>query len=460
MDQIMDVSPLSNCWGSSDLFSKKDKQLLAEFKEQDSYVTSDWSDSEDEAGPSSHGNGNAARLNNSLIDLADTLVRVSKEVDRPKGTQSPKITIRLTRLQEHPEGGHHDDRIAATIAVVRDMGIHVEFGDLADETIIPPKQTQRQLLPSLHINLDPTALVGLCSDIIHHPLPEDKNDTKRRFLRPNETDPDDFNPSLQSKNSKELYKEIKEEIEFPVIESIRDLCEQTLQAAQARGEAVQGVKFWATEEAVRHLREAMCSEEVIGEGMEQRRMRRLLGMEQGDFFEGSRYEHTAGVLRGIHINVFDESQSGAEPMCRNGMTSFHLSLAAMANHFLGQYRASMDDKVKGDLPSFLRPERLPIPKIVTLSLPFPIVSLHAFARGAAEGMTTLTMGNVLFRDIFTSPRWRPKGWSQGNYDLEDEDAAKGNEGPNNAAIWMLPYRSFAEGKRVRFEKGDYSVPHM
>jgi hypothetical protein len=43
---------------------------------------------------------------------------------------------------------------------------------------------------------------------------------------------------------------------------------------------------------------------------------------------------------------------------------------------------------------------------------------------------------------------------QGSYELEN---ARGRD-EVIAAVWMLPYRSLGEGKRVKFEKGDYSYP--
>jgi hypothetical protein len=270
----------------------------------------------------------------------------------------------------------------------------------------------------------------------------------------------------QSKNSRELLKEVLEEMESPVIELLRDTLEEAMRRARDRGEEVGGVEFWATKEAVRHLREAMCSDETIGEGMEQRRMRRLVGLDAGDFFEGSRYEGNAGILDGLKLRVFDDDEPGPSrpPLCENGMRSFHRSMAAACSQFLEEYYASSTAEPSSyptdTLPAFLRPDKMPVPKIAQLTLPFPIVTLHATRRGAAEGMTTLSMGNVVFREMFATPRWRVKAWAQGNYDLEhrDADAEEGKRTEHHAVVWMVPYRSFAEGKRVRFEKGDYSLP--
>jgi hypothetical protein len=143
---------------------------------------------------------------------------------------------------------------------------------------------------------------------------------------------------------------------------------------------------------------------------------------------------------------------------QDGTTSFHSSLASLCSAFLADYYAYMaNPKAHSNLPTFLHPRRLSTPKVAQLSRPFTIVSLHSFARGAAEGMTTLTMGSVVFRELWSQARWKPRGWSQGNYEHE-RSRNPGGPGTVNAAVWLLPYRSLGEGKRVKFEQGDYSYP--
>lgn len=401
--------------------------------------------------------------------MVDDLLSLAETSALPPGASTPSLTIRVTRIEEYPDGGHDDDRVNATFDLIRSKGVNLVFGDL-DETPLRLSESvwvDKPLRPAKRINLDPTALLGICSDLLHHPLPANEEEAKRRFFRPE----DRLLPGRegrqgnegsggwkgQSQNSRELVKGVMDEVEQPLIEELRD----TL------AELGQEIEFWATEEAVTHVREALGSEDVVGDGMEQMRMRRLVGLEEGDFFEGSRCQGQAGCLQGIKINVFPhEGPDGSappngviQPQQRQGMTSFHTALSAVCTQFLSEYYKTLEDPNSPEsrmLPSFLHPRRLPVPKVAQLSRPFPIVSLHSFARGASEGMTTLTMGSVVFRELWTQPRWKPKGWHQGNYELES--AAVGTEGRGNAAIWMLPYRCMGEGKRVKFERGDYSYP--
>lgn len=456
--------------------SKKVGHLLSEFREQDSYLNSDFdSDSDLDDSETNGTNGKDGRstppLTNSLITMVDDLLALAEMSALPPGARPPSLTIRITRIEEHPEGGHEDDRIDATFDAIRAKSVNLLFGDLDDTPLrlLETVWADKPLRPAKRINLDPTALLGICSDLLHHPLPSDEEEAKRRFFRPEEClmsgregrqgNEGSGGWKGQSQNSRELVKGVMDEIEHPLIEEIRDTLAQL-------GE---DVEFWATEEAVTHVKEALGSEDVVGDGMEQMRMRRLVGLEDGDFFEGSRYQGKAGCLQGIKINVFPpEGPDGLAPLSGSvrprqlqGMTSFHATLSAVCHQFLSEYYTVLDNPHSPEaraLPSFLHPRRLPVPKVAQLSRPFPIVSLHSFARGASEGMTTLTMGSVVFRELWTQPRWKPKGWHQGNYELESGAAEGGEKGRGNAAIWMLPYRCMGEGKRVKFEKGDFSYP--
>lgn len=441
--------------------------LLSEFREQDSMINSDWDDSEDDQpGPSTRPTSPKRELRNTLLDMVDELLRFAQLTDRPPGSSPPSITLRITRID--PEC-NIDPRVQDTFELIRKKGVKLEFGELAETPLeqLPVVLPKHMLKPSRRICLDPTALMALCSDLLHYPLPATRADALRRFFRPREALEDNAggrNPygpgregqdeeqeewSGQSQNSRELVKNLLEEMDIALVEEIRD----TLTSSLSHGSELE---WWTTREAVVYLTEALGSEEVVGEGMEQRRMRRLIGLEQGDFFEGSRYAGKAGILSALRLRIFDEEP--LEPTVPP--TSFHRALGAVAQSCIDDYTAYTrhPDKITLDaLPNFLKPQRIPVPKMAQLSSPFPIVSLQTLARGAKEGMTTLMMGNVILRDLFGQPRWKVHGWTQASYEQERERLASGEE--IEAAVWMLPYRSLGEGKRVKFDAGDYSYPN-
>jgi hypothetical protein len=465
------------------IYSKKVSALLAEFREHDSYLT----DSDDEEAIKE-----PPLQPNSLMRLVDDLLSLAESVERVPGAVAPRITLRLTRIEENPEGGHPDPRVGKTLDAIRERGVNLVFGDLSDipfariPTALPSPRTVN---PSRRLNLDPTALMGLCSDLLHHPLPATADEARERFYRPpsvvkeaghvggghggwqgaGEVD------TVQSQNSRELVRALLEEMDAPLVETIRDALE-----AAANGEEIE---LWATREAVTYLQETISSEMQIGEGLEQRRMRRLTGLEDGDFWEGSRYAGKAGCLTRMRLHLFDEG-SGIDALareveergldgiarrleapqpaahCADGMTSFHRATAAACTTFVAEYLAVVAGGI-GEapaLPGFLNPRRLPSPRVAQISTPFTVVALHSLASGAAQGMTTLSMGHVVFRELFSQPRWRAKGWAQGCYELE-----RGGETPRervNAVAWILPYRSLGEAKRVKFAAGDYSFPRF
>lgn len=460
------------------VYPKKPSQLLNEFREQDSYLTSD--DESDDEDPRAR--RDRVPLRNTLTRLVDDLLEIAEGAERIPGAAAPTLTLRLTRLEEFPPNGHPDPRIPATFDYIRKRGVKLLFGDLSDiplSSIPTSVDAEPQFRPTRKINLDPTALMGLCSDLLHYPLPSDAAGARERYYRPPDVlaeadhqgggrgnwEEADEQDAAQSQNSRELVRSLLEEMESPLVEVIRDMLTPVVEDEGP-------LELWATRDAVTYLRETISSEEVVGEGLEQRRMRRMLDLEEGDFWEGSRYEGKAGVLSNPKIHIFDEEPMSDEltsavakltingksndhnkaPACPTGITSFHYSTAAITNTLVKEYYACVAGESVPHLPPFLNPRRLPSPRVARISTPFAVVSLDSLARGSREGMTTLSMGHVIFRELYKQPRWRPRGWTQSNYEVDGEK--------RNAVAWILPYRSLGEGKRVKFAAGDYSFPRF
>ncbi|ORX40623.1 hypothetical protein BD324DRAFT_11941 [Kockovaella imperatae] len=488
-------------------YSKKESQLLAEFREYDSYINSDFEDSDSDSGPSSstsaHGSQARADLpTNSLTALAESLLELAQNTDRTPGAPIPKLTIRVSRISDDPRH-HHDERISRVFEDLYDRGINLVFGDLSDRTLEEVHNfalkgyrdrlvAEENMKPSLRINLDPTSLMGLCSDLLHHPLPADKSEAKKRFYRPahalqangrgrdqleaspnqdRDLDDDWTTDEMQSQNSRELVRNVLEEMDSSLIEELRDGLRAAADEYATRTGRPAKIEFWATPEAITYAQEALGSEKLVGEGMEQRRLRRLLGQEDGDFFQGSRYERKEGVLHGMRVRTIGRDMPTTDPPrstrspSEAQSSSFHRSLHCAASMFLADYDSYKSTGDPARLPNFLKPNRLPVPKVASLSVPFPIVSLISLAQGAKEGMTTLMMGNIVLRDVFFQNRWRIRGWVQGDYETlrptptDDQDSSAGEKAEDVAAVWMMPYRSLGEGKRVRFARGDYSYPN-
>lgn len=238
--------------------------------------------------------------------------------------------------------------------------------------------------------------------MLHYPLPKDSEEAAKRSLRPKnhligkgsavrgrdgtgkgkgkgrrEMDAEDEEDEIlkgQSQNSRELYRCILEEMERPWVEEFNavmtEAWEEHKKLYGMTGDEPQ-VEFWATKEAAQYTFEALTSGPAHGLGEEQRRMKRMLGYEKGDVFEGSRYEGKEGVLKGFKVKIFDAEALDSGKVERTG---FHVSLEAISKAFLDEYYTSLQPP---DWPRNLK---------TSLNLPFfqtfsnPKRSLHHLLR--------------------------------------------------------------------------------
>ncbi|WVN84913.1 uncharacterized protein L203_100049 [Cryptococcus depauperatus CBS 7841] len=498
------------------IYSKKISHLLAEFREADSYINSDF-DSESDDQNTRYTNTNSLMrpcMSNSLFTTARELLSASQTAPRIPGASVPSLTMWLTRIPptaadlsveylntEDLSPKWPDDRIPMTIDALREMGIRIEFLSPSSLQNLCGHPLPTPLPPSLKMNFDITTLLGICSDVLHYPIPRDKLEAAKRSLRPKdqlvgkgseargrdgmgkckgkgrkEMNGDQTEDDLlkgQSQNSRELYKCILEEMQRPWVEEFNSVMQQAWKdhkeyhGVTSIEEDEPRLEFWATRQAAQYTYEALTSGPAHGLGAEQRRMKRMLGHEEGDFFEDSRYKGKEGILKGFRIRVFDEEDVQCEEVEKTG---FHKSLASLTQLFLDEYYASgmsfpIDKKTKNkqkpaSLPNFLQPKKIPTPPIARLSLPFPVVSLHSLCRGAKEGMTTVMMGTATFKEVWGQSRWKVRGWERASYNFQlNHEGGVARRERGNAAIMIFPYRVFGEGKRVRFGQGDYSYPN-
>ncbi|KAJ7608766.1 hypothetical protein FB45DRAFT_982519 [Roridomyces roridus] len=168
----------------------KNAGILAELREIDSYLTDSDSDSDDpDCGPSLA----QKEFDNSILQMGRSLIDTAKA--HPIDGSTPNVTMRLTRLDVAPfreNGEPSDPRIAHTVQLLRDMGIHVELGERPESEIPVYKPTTAAapppppLQPTRQINIDLSALVALCSDLTHAPLPTSIEEAQTRFLPQNQ----------------------------------------------------------------------------------------------------------------------------------------------------------------------------------------------------------------------------------------------------------------------------------
>jgi len=172
--------------------------LLSEFREIDSYLAdSDYESDDDELDDVGRPSLAQSELDNSVLKMGRSLIDAANSNLIEGTTETPKVTLRLTRLDPNivnEDGTELDARIAQTLDSLREMGIDVELGERTESElpILTNPITERPLSPSLpfiptiNINLDLSILIALISDLTHAPLPTSVEDANKRFLPPQE----------------------------------------------------------------------------------------------------------------------------------------------------------------------------------------------------------------------------------------------------------------------------------
>lgn len=293
---------------------------MAEFREQDSYVNSDYdSDSEYEAGPDgvpTPRTGSPTPLTNSLITQARTLVEATAIFRRPDGLPRPRVGFVLNRMSA--EDTYADPRIEETFRVIRDMGVDLVLGDQPRPASSlnlgrEKERVWREPIPTRNVLLDLSVLVALCCDSTHHPLPVDEDELESRFRaiqpstelsssQPTPTGPAS-RPELAPHNNvtRDLRDQLKWEMQHSLIGELHSQLSATLDQGKKGGR----VQFWVTEEVKGRLPNIV---DVIGGPCERARADALFGRlgpdgEVGDFWRDSRWKGKAPALGDMRLNI-------------------------------------------------------------------------------------------------------------------------------------------------------------
>lgn len=451
----------------------KESRLRAEFREQDSYINSDYDEDTDSDDPSStagpsntsstsqspsdvKANGKSAErpLTNSIIDQVIALRRAVKALPRPLDLPVPRIRYVLNRLEEHPEGGHIDPRIPATFAAIRKMGVDLVIGSPAVPPLVP--RIHPTLVPTRRIMLDLSVVVALCCDSTHFPLPTCTEDLEARF-RPYRIDEQgekflvDHTPV-----TKDLRDQLSWETAHPVIEEIQNHLGQA-------GHDESEVEFYVTQE-VKDRTPGIV--DLIGGPREQARVRALYGDSTEDFWLASRYRGREGILRNIKAKVL-ETDLEAHVM---GLSMIHhpsmfdLGVVSVCERMLGVIEGTSTPNeeaaaVPVPLPLTItrqrkRRSRNPRRPHVVFPPPQRLPSVHTLRTmilGIKSGMTVLTNNRGAVGKVI-----REMGVQEG-LPFERDTLRGGNadgkgEKRQNATLWVVNPSSLAEWRRLEVEQ--------
>lgn len=374
--------------------SIKESRLVVEFREQDSYLNSDYESDDDDAAP--------PVLTNSLLSQARALVNAAKTAPRLAGLPPPRIRYVLSRLERNPEGGHADPRIPQTLDTLESLGIQLEFPSTWGP-ICPAPPIRPEPLPVADIVVDLSVLIALCCDSTHQALPANDDELETRF-RPLCVVDGAVTLAPHSNASRDLRDQLKCEMARPLMHELQ--------------ERLAGLtpRFWVTQEVRDRLPSLV---DVIGGDAERARAKALFE-HSGDFWAGSRWQGKAGCLADIHIRILEEEDDA--PPVQETRGAFDTAVMLVCRNLL----AASDNP---------RPCRRPRGAMAPSRLPSGH-TLRTLAAGIGRGATLLTNNRGAVLKVM-----REAGVTDG---IAGEDETR-------ARIWVVNPSSLSEWRRNEVE---------
>ncbi|WVQ63285.1 uncharacterized protein L199_001437 [Kwoniella botswanensis] len=460
----------------------KESRLMAEFREQDSYLNSDY-DSDDEihtedgidnAGPS------RPQLTNSLITQAKLLLKASHLYPGLEGCPPPRIKYVLNRLEERPEGGYEDVRVYKTFQIIRSMGIDLVLA--SDQRAIPKRIKRPDIHPTNNILLDLSVLVALCCDSTHLHLPTTSQELEERFRSLKLTTDGEVILADHIPVTKDLRDQLEWEMKHPLIQEMLDRLSPI-----CGNDGGKKIEFWVTEEVRNRLPGIV---DIIGGEDEQRRAKILFSNsenENGDFWHGSRWKDIiqsskeGSILRDMKINILPPEYTGENCNVDDVHTSFQKGFVGVVKkmldivdiqernqHEIQEKKNSNGIKSKDQSKDKKRRSKNannPPSKGISLESKLPSIhTLRTFLVGFQKGWTVLTnnrgsVGKVL-REMrideglgYCSPSASlDNSISTTNENVErQEQQRQDGEDPDKVDIWVVNPSSLSEWRRKEVE---------
>lgn len=483
---------------SADL-SIKNTRLMMEFREIDSYLTSD-DDDDDELRPRLA----QTEFDNSLLRMGRELLAAAKAnpildpaplsnfvpdanstTPNPNTTVTPQVTIRLTRLDPSLED---DPRIEKTIQCLRDMGIDVQLGERSYPHPAPISETptkSKLLEPTTNINLDLSALIALISDISHSTLPRTEQEAHARFEPPQSyldwkkdrakslarqsqgthRSLDDVGDGESDEGMGENSRQYSRAL---ATQAIQEMSKGFLEEIHERISAVvaqpsTGVTFWTTSEA--RLRCLQIVSKIGGERERQRadallssmfcarippvpapayvrpddvpRTGGMLEASSDAYWEHSRY--SAGFVPLVPVHVYPSILPAVEAEDWQSRTTFCDTLTRTCTGILSREAGPVSQvSVASDPLPTAEKVLEEIPPATQTSLPkLTVHTVTSMLAGASRGYTTLTTNRSSVKAVLKEMR---RVCGRGGYEPEMRDVEK-------AALWVVDPRSLSEVMR-------------
>ncbi|ORX41036.1 hypothetical protein BD324DRAFT_647934 [Kockovaella imperatae] len=415
----------------------KETRLVAEFREQDSYINSDYDSEEDEA-PTQRDS-----LSNSILRLANSLSKAAEAEERPVGLPRARVRLILNRMEEKREEEYLDVRIPETFRAISDSGVLLELGTRGPRQI-PPLKPPRRYVPSKAIVLDLSVVIALCCDSTHRPLPATEEELEGRFraMCLNADGDKDLEP--HSNVTKDLRDQLRWESQRPLAQELDDRLSEA-------GYAPNTLEFWVTQEVKDRIPGII---DVIGGPAEKARASALLEGPDSAFWHNSRHEGRLTALKTLRVRTFPDSIASSPTTAARepprGLPAFEIGLWTACMDILGSSEVeSLKDKNATKIKNLPKRSRNPRrPKTVfhaTTKAPSSH-TLRTVIAGIEHGMTVLTNNRGAIGKLISH---------MGVYDGFPEDRNVDETEARlerRAAIWVVNPSSLSEWRRIQVEE--------
>ncbi|KAF8607287.1 hypothetical protein BDV93DRAFT_553010 [Ceratobasidium sp. AG-I] len=471
----------------------KNSRLMAEIHELDGYE----SDSSESSLPQ-NGNFVAQSQENSVVKMARALLAAAKYHAVPDTGETPRVTIRLTRLEVDPNSTTEpvDHRIAQTVTELQSLGVDIQLGErpfpppLSAPTAEPSVPPQ----PTLRVNLDLSLIIALVSDLSHAPLPSTDDEARERFKpltrvwksgklfrssviagpgSDDDTEPNNY----EADEAEDVVKDSHEHSRALALQLLSEMRHSLLdEMALHLKQENRPLEFWTTPEAQQRC--AKIVDKIGGVG-ERRRAQALFELDgESAFWESSRFGE--GFIPGlVPLRIYAQdvptatnlpgtkSITSSEIFARRLFRTCRILLSP--SHAEAQARAKGTTMPLGYATELGPPSDTPLAPSIDTGVPSPSVlagsrpntrltahTVRSMLWGAASRVTTLTANRASVRAVLREMKvLAGVGTDQIDASTEshvssdtksdEQESEVGDEGV--AVLWIVEPRSLAEQMR-------------
>jgi hypothetical protein len=418
----------------------KEARLLAEFREQDSYINSDY-DSDSDLDEAFQNDRAPPTLTNSLITQATSLMNAAKAFKRPASLPQPRIRFVLNRMEDTT---YSESRINETFKIIREMGVDLVLGKRSRPEVV--EHVYQEPVPASNILLDLSVLVALCCDSAHHPLPRNNYELEARFraISPSSTITEGEEAELSPHIN--VTRDLRDQLNWEIQHSL--IAELHTRISNAAGQ----VQFWVTEEVKGRLPNIV---DTIGGPREKTRAKALFGEWNGesaeglDFWENSRWAGKVPALGDMRLRILPTEDTSSPPdlstlNINDDLPSFNQRLVQACTNLLSPPSGTITPPAPLHRQKYRRSKHHKAQDVPTSTRLPSQHTLNSFSTGASRGWTVLTNNRGAVGKVMR--------------DMGVKDGLPFDDVPDQkVVIWVVNPSSLSEWRRLEVEESNRAL---